>query len=176
MKKCHLKVMLFIKILNLVQSEHITSEQVGCVEGPVLPGLPQPKLNIRILPLLSVRSFSTLNIVCDASAARKINGCLKLPKPPLPPTRILINIGVYLVKECISPTNINQCTCNLTAFFQGIPPRISCTAFDAIGECRFKIVNVSLVEEATLQRISRKETSKRNTKDYSIVIPKHQFC
>ena len=103
-------------------------------------------MNITVLPSQSVPSFSQLNIVCDASAARKINGCLKLPKPSLPLTRILINIRVYLVKECLSPTNVNQCTYNLTAFFQGIPPRISCTAFDATGDCRFKIVNVSLVE------------------------------
>lgn len=112
-----------------------------------LAGETQPDVNLTVLPSLTVEVLSKISIICDADLPRFPSASdTRTLKPPV---RIIINIGVYEVKKCpvngVSSTPVNQCIYNLTSFIPGIPRRISCTTFNADGDCRFKTANVTLL-------------------------------
>ena len=118
----------------------------------LLAGETQPDVNLTILPSTTVEVLSEISVICDADVPRFPN--VSNTSALLPPVRISIRVGIYEVKMC--PSNVVdpidsappvfQCIYNLTSFFPGIPRRISCTAFNAQGGCRFKTDNVTLLE------------------------------
>ena len=115
----------------------------------VLAGQSQPDVNLTVLPSLTIEAFSGISIVCDADVPR-FPSVANTSNPQLP-VRIDIYIGIYKVKSCpvngISLTPVNQCVYNLASFYPTIPRRISCTASNAEGGCRFKTADAKLLPQ-----------------------------
>lgn len=104
----------------------------------------QPDVNLTVRPSLLVPEFTPLTVACYADIPRY--PLATHTSPPLPPVKIIIRFGIIKVKECVEDgiTPVDECKYTLTSFFSGIPRRISCTASNEVGACRFKTANVSL--------------------------------
>lgn len=109
-----------------------------------LVGETQPDVNLTVLPSLRVQALSSISIVCDADVPRFQS--VSSTCTPLPPVRLDIRIGEYRVKSCRAAP-VNNCTYTLPSFFPILPRKISCTAFNIDGGCRFKTANVIFLSQ-----------------------------
>ena len=106
----------------------------------------QPDVNITSPKVLSIPEFNPLVIFCNADVAR-----FPSESPPEPPTKIIIQIGTYKVKECENGgLPVKECFYYLGSYFPALPRTINCTAVNALGECRFKTSEIQLLSSSGL--------------------------
>ena len=110
-----------------------------CAKGEPLPGDPQPLLNLTVLPSLTIIELKSITVICDAATPSGASS--------LPPTQIQIYFGEYTVKTCGNGNSpMYQCVYSLNSFFPMLDRIVSCTAANAVRQCRLKVANVTLVK------------------------------
>ena len=136
-------VVLFACFLTILNAQ-IVPAQRNCVEGEPTLGQTQPDVNLTVSPSLTIAPLSSISVVCNAGPPRFPTSTATASN--LPPTSIKIYIGSSQVLEC---TGTTTCTYNLPNYFPSLSRRISCTAANASGACRFKAANVRLTGDDT---------------------------
>ena len=61
----------------------------------------------------------------------------------LQPIEIIMYVGTFEVNRCVDAM---QCVYTNPTFFPGSPRIISCTTLNAQSQCRFKVVNITLLQ------------------------------
>ena len=98
-----------------------------------------PDLNITVLPSLTIPVLSNFSVICDASTPR----FPVVSNFTLQPIEIIMYVGTFEVNRCVDAM---QCVYTNPTFFPGTPRIISCTTLNAQRQCRFKVVNITLLQ------------------------------
>ena len=126
-----------------VSTVNVAPDKDTCAKGEPSPGDLQPLVNLTVLPSLTIIELNRVTVICDAATPSGASS--------LPPSQIHIYFGEYVVKTCGNGKSpIYQCVYSLNSFFPMLDRIVSCTAVNAVGQCRLKVAIVALVKEEDL--------------------------